>query len=228
MDFKLVSNEEVTELKNKNAIELREAEVRDELLLQAMNADQDELLERRRQCQLSKQAEIERTFKENNTNIYTPPSTQKSESLPRQQEPSDQDYKVKEPSDQSSDQSSNQSSNQSSTQSSNQSSNQSTAHIHQDSCCSSERKLSDKELYDRMSHVNRSLTGFTHEPRQPPLVNALFRISPSDRETLLSSLYLKAKETIKKSVPKDTQEEIVEDLIFREADRLLEVYMSLN
>ena len=220
MDFKLVSNEDATELKNNNAIELREAEVRDELLLQAMNADQDELLERRRQCQLSKQAEIERAFKENNANIYTPPSTQKSESLPRQQEPSDQDYKVKEPSDQPS--------YQPSDQPSYQSSNQSTAYIHQDSCCSSERKLSDKELYDRMSHVNRSLTGFTHEPRQPPLVNALFRISPSDREALLSSLYLKAKETIKKSVPKDTQEEIVENLIFREADRLLEVYMALN
>ena len=206
MDFKLVSNEEANELKNNNAIELREAEVRDELLLQSMNADQDELLERRRQCQLSKQAEIEKAFKENNANIYIPPNTQKNESLPRHQESSEQ----------------------SSTQSTTQSTTQTSAHNHSDSCCSSERKLSDKELYDRMSHVNRSLTGFTHEPRQPPLVNALFRISPSDREALLSTLYLKAKDTIKKSVPKDTQEEIVENLIFREADRLLEVYMAMN
>ena len=203
MDFKLVSNEEANELKNNNAIELREAEVRDELLLQAMNADQDELLERRRQCQLSKQAEIEKAFKENNANIYIPPSTQKSESLPRHQESSEQTRHQ-------------------------ESSEQSSTHNHSNSCCSSERKLSDKEIYDRMSHVNRSLTGFTHEPRQPPLVNALFRISPSDREALLSTLYLKAKDTIKKSVPKDTQEEIVENLIFREADRLLEVYMAMN
>lgn len=207
MDFKLVSNEEANELKNNNAIELREAEVRDELLLQSMNADQDELLERRRQCQLSKQAEIEKAFKENNANIYIPPSTQKNESLPRHRESSEQSRHQ---------------------ESSEQSSTQTSTHNHSDSCCSSERKLSDKELYDRMSHVNRSLTGFTHEPRQPPLVNALFRISPSDREALLSTLYLKAKDTIKKSVPKDTQEEIVENLIFREADRLLEVYMAMN
>jgi hypothetical protein len=215
MDFKLVSNEEANELKNNNAIELREAEVRDELLLQSMNADQDELLERRRQCQLSKQAEIEKAFKENNANIYIPPNTQKNESLPRHQESSEQSRHQE-------------SSEQSSTQSTTQSTTQTNAHNHSDSCCSSERKLSDKELYDRMSHVNRSLTGFTHEPRQPPLVNALFRISPSDREALLSTLYLKAKDTIKKSVPKDTQEEIVENLIFREADRLLEVYMAMN
>ena len=207
MDFKLVSNEEANELKNNNAIELREAEVRDELLLQSMNADQDELLERRRQCQLSKQAEIEKAFKENNANIYIPPNTQKNESLPRHQESSEQSRHQ---------------------ESSTQSTTQTNAHNYSDSCCSSERKLSDKELYDRMSHVNRSLTGFTHEPRQPPLVNALFRISPSDREALLSTLYLKAKDTIKKSVPKDTQEEIVENLIFREADRLLEVYMAMN
>lgn len=211
MDFKLVSNEEANELKNNNAIELREAEVRDELLLQAMNADQDELLERRRQCQLSKQVEIEKAFKENNSNIYFPPNTQKNESLPRQQETKQQETGE-----------------QSNKHSSEHSSNQSIAHTHSDSCCSTERKLSDKELYDRMSHINRSLTGFTHEPRQPPLVNALFRISPSDREALLSTLYLKAKDTITKSVPKDTQKEIVENLIFKEADRLLEVYMSMN
>ena len=225
MDFKLVSNEEANELKNNNAIELREAEVRDELLLQSMNADQDELLERRRQCQLSKQAEIEKAFKENNANIYIPPSTQKNESLPRHQESSEQS-RHQESSEQSRHQElSEQSRHQ---ESSTQSTTQTNAHNHSDSCCSSERKLSDKELYDRMSHVNRSLTGFTHEPRQPPLVNALFRISPSDREALLSTLYLKAKDTIKKSVPKDTQEEIVENLIFREADRLLEVYMAMN
>ena len=242
MDFKLVSNEEANELKKTNAIELREAEVRDELLLQEMNADQDELLERRRQCQISKQAELEKAYKDSQANIYIPPTTQKNERLPLQQdakhsgastENMQQDAKHSGASTENLQQDAKHSG--ASTENLQQDAKHSgastdTTHSgsHHDSCCSTEKQINDKELYGKITNINKSLTNFTNEPRQAPLVNALLRISPNDRENLLTSMYLKAKDTIKNSVPKNTPQDVVETLIFKEADRLLEVFIAVN
>ena len=255
MDFKLVSNEEANELKKTNAIELREAEVRDELLLQEMNADQDELLERRRQCQISKQAELEKAYKDSQANIYIPPTTQKNERLPLQQDAKhsgastenlQQDAKHSGASTENLQQDAKHSgasteNMHSGASTENMHSGASTENLHSgastdtthsgshhDSCCSTEKKINDKELYGKINNINKSLTNFTNEPRQAPLVNALLRISPNDRENLLTSMYLKARDTIKNSVPKTTPQDVVETLIFKEADRLLEVFIAVN
>ena len=79
----------------------------------------------------------------------------------------------------------------------------------------------------RPDNVRQFLTVAEMEQNGIP-VNALTRISPSEREKLEYDLFVQAKKNVKSLMPNETNEEVLEPLYFREADRLLQLYMETH
>lgn len=59
-----------------------------------------------------------------------------------------------------------------------------------------------------------------------PTITPLLRLDDQDREELYEKLYLQARENVMRHLPDEKRESILDDLINKEADRLLDVYMK--
>lgn len=64
---------------------------------------------------------------------------------------------------------------------------------------------------------------------RPPLINALYKVNPTQRKNIIKQLFFEAKENIMKLAELDNKyKENIDDEIQKEADRLLEVYLKTH
>jgi hypothetical protein len=63
---------------------------------------------------------------------------------------------------------------------------------------------------------------------EPPPINALTKLTVSERNTMLQKLYLKAKRNVLENYPNETDQEKINKLIRDECDYLLNEYIEMN
>lgn len=64
--------------------------------------------------------------------------------------------------------------------------------------------------------------------KEPPTINALFRLTPRQRDELCYQLFMTAKKNVTRLCPENTPQEEIDRLVKNEADRLLDVYIKTH
>ena len=95
-----------------------------------------------------------------------------------------------------------------------------------------------RELEDLMNKRRQALNAQDQpEPPKPtsnkpepehPTINALLRLTPSQRDRLLFSIFQEAKKNVQQLAKPDTPDAELEQLVSREADRLVQVYIDTH
>ena len=78
-----------------------------------------------------------------------------------------------------------------------------------------------------VSNASQPLVVFKTPDLEPPAINALTKLQPSERNKLLEKMFLKAKKNITELCPNKTKNEL-NKLIRDECDRLLQKYIEEN
>lgn len=79
---------------------------------------------------------------------------------------------------------------------------------------------------------NESISAVEDNPvpqrKEPPTINALFRLTPRQRDELCYQLFMTAKKNVTRLCPENTPQEEIDRLVKNEADRLLDVYIKTH